>query len=73
MKEIILLTRQFPLQFEDGDALTHLDLEQIRQEVKDQYDLIGEFPASVSVSEGKLHITFLMTPRRQAHPIGFGS
>jgi hypothetical protein len=70
-RELILITKKIPLQFEGDQALTNLDVEKFKAEVKGDYELHGDRPIAVSMTDNFILVTFEVYEKRNSQRIGF--
>ncbi|MBC7923649.1 MAG: hypothetical protein H7Z75_21445 [Ferruginibacter sp.] len=70
-RELKFLTRRIPLQFEGDQAMTTFDVEKLKNEMQDSYELAGNRPIALSMTDHYLLVTFEVYDKREASRIGF--
>ena len=70
-RELRLITKKIPLQFEGDQAMTNLDVEKFKAEIKGDYELASDRPIAVSMTENFILVTFEVYEKRDSQRIGF--
>jgi hypothetical protein len=70
-RELRLITKKIALKFEGDQAMTTLDVEKFKTEIKGEYELASDRPVAVSMTENFILVTFEVYEKRAAPRIGF--